>query len=65
VDLLTAVIDGDQHAPHAHDPEMRFQHAALRWPADLPPLSGIPPYAWSETDPAKLGGLLNEYERAA
>jgi Stage II sporulation protein E (SpoIIE)/PAS fold/GAF domain len=54
VDLLVTVIDGDQHAPHGHDPEMRFQHAALRWPADGPPLPGSLPYAWSETDPAKL-----------
>jgi PAS domain S-box-containing protein len=54
VDLLITVIDGDQHAPHAHNQEMRFQQAALRWPADLPRLTGSLPYAWSETDPAKL-----------
>jgi hypothetical protein len=52
VDLLVTVIDGDQHAPH--DQEMRFQHAAMRWPADSPPLPASLPYAWSETDPAKL-----------
>jgi Stage II sporulation protein E (SpoIIE)/PAS fold/GAF domain len=51
VDLLVTVIEGDQHG---HDQEMRFQEAALRWPADLPPLPGPRPYAWSETEPAKL-----------
>ena len=54
VDLLATVIDGDRPAPDAHDPEMRFQEAALRWPADRPPLPGSLPYAWSESDPAKL-----------
>jgi len=54
VDLLATVIDGDRHAPRAHDPEMRFQHAAVRWPADGPPFPGSLPYAWSESDPAKL-----------
>jgi hypothetical protein len=56
VNLLAAVFDGDRHPPHAHDREMRFRQAALRWPADLPPLPGSLPYAWSETDPAKLIG---------
>jgi GAF domain-containing protein len=54
VDLLAAVIDGDRHAPHAKDPEMRFREAALRWPADALPLPGSLRYGWSETDPAKL-----------
>ena len=54
VDLLATVIDGDQHAPQAHDREMRFRQAALRWPTDLPPLPECRPYAWSESDPAKL-----------
>jgi Stage II sporulation protein E (SpoIIE)/PAS fold/GAF domain len=56
VNLLATVFDGDRHPPHAHDREMRFRQAALRWPADLPPLPGSLPYAWSETDPAKLIG---------
>jgi hypothetical protein len=56
VDLLATVIDGDQHAPRAHDRDMRFRQAALRWPADLPPLPEYRPYAWSETDPGKLIG---------
>jgi hypothetical protein len=51
VDLLVTVIEGDRHG---HDQEMRFKQAALRWPADLPPLPGFLRYAWSETDPAKL-----------
>jgi hypothetical protein len=54
VDLLTTVIDGDQHAPHAHDQKMRLQQAAMRWPADLPPPPRYFRYSWSETDPAKL-----------
>src|SRR5258708_30038048 len=37
VDLLVTVIKGDQHAPQAHNQEMRFQQVALRWPADSPP----------------------------
>src|SRR5260370_16349489 len=54
VDLLVTVIKGDQHAPQAHNQEMRFQQVALRWPADSPPPPEHLRQAWSETDPAKL-----------
>jgi hypothetical protein len=54
VDLLVTLIESDQHPPHAHDQEMRLQQAAVRLPADLPRYPGYLPYAWSETDPAKL-----------
>src|SRR5215469_697447 len=54
VDLLASVIDGDRHAPHAQDHELRFQQAALRWPAGTPPPPEYLRHAWSEADPAKL-----------
>jgi PAS domain S-box-containing protein len=54
VDLLATVIEGDRRAPQAHHQEMRLQEAAQRWPADVPPLPGSLPFAWSETDPATL-----------
>src|SRR5215813_5239539 len=54
VDLLATVIDGDRHAPHVHNRELRLQRAALRWPADSPPLPRYLPPTWLETDPAKL-----------
>ena len=53
VDLLATVISGDQHAPQAHDQEMRLQRVALRWPDDRPPPAGYLRHAWLETDPAK------------
>jgi len=58
VNLLVTVFDGGQHAHalQAQGRDMRFRQAALRWPADLPPLPECRPYAWSETDPAKLVG---------
>src|SRR5260370_1251996 len=33
VDLLATVIEGDQHAPHAHDQKMHLRRVALRGPA--------------------------------
>jgi hypothetical protein len=57
VDLLATVIEGDRHAPHAHDQEMRLRQVARRWPADHPPPPGYLRHAWQawfETDPAKL-----------
>jgi hypothetical protein len=54
VNLLGTVIEGDRHAPQAHNQKMRLLQVALRWPADAP----LPPEylrkAWYETDPAKL-----------
>jgi hypothetical protein len=54
VNLLGTVIEGDRHAPQAHDQKMRLLQVALRWPAD----AQLPPEylheAWYETDPAKL-----------
>jgi hypothetical protein len=54
VDLLATVIDGDRHALHTQDQEMRFRQAALRWPAGSRPPPEYLLHAWSETDPAKL-----------
>jgi hypothetical protein len=54
VDLLATVIEGDQHAPHAHDQKMRLNRAAVRWPAHRPAPPEYLRYAWIETDPAKL-----------
>ncbi|HEV2244520.1 MAG TPA: SpoIIE family protein phosphatase [Streptosporangiaceae bacterium] len=53
VDLLATVIDGDQHAPHAHDQKMRLRRVTVRWPADRPPPPEYFRQAWHETDPAK------------
>jgi hypothetical protein len=53
VGLVTAVINGDQHAPQAHDQTMRLQCVALRWPDDRPPPAACLRHAWLETDPAK------------
>jgi hypothetical protein len=54
VNLLGTVIEGNRHAPQAHNQKMRLLQVALRWPADAP----LPPeyfrQAWYETDPAKL-----------
>jgi GAF domain-containing protein len=54
VNLLGTVIEGDRHAPQAHNQKMRLLQVALRWPDDAP----LPPEylrkAWYETDPAKL-----------
>jgi GAF domain-containing protein len=54
VDLLTTVIDGDQHAPHAHDQKMRLRRAALRWAASSPAAREYARYGWLETGPGKL-----------
>jgi hypothetical protein len=53
VDLLATVIDGDRHAPHAHDQKMRLRRVAVRWPAGQPPPPGYLRHIWHETDPAK------------
>jgi Stage II sporulation protein E (SpoIIE)/PAS fold len=54
VNLLGTVIEGDRHAPHAHNQKMRLLHVAIRWPANVL----LPPeyirQTWYETDPAKL-----------
>src|SRR5215469_7266918 len=52
VDLLAAVIDGGQHAPHAHDQTM-MQRVALRWPAGRPAPPGYLRHVWAEFDPAR------------
>jgi Stage II sporulation protein E (SpoIIE)/PAS fold/GAF domain len=54
VDLLTTVIEGDQHAPQAHDQKMRLRRVALRWPADPPAAREYARHTWFETNPAKL-----------
>jgi PAS domain S-box-containing protein len=54
VDLLTTVIEGDQHAPHAHDQKMHLRRVALRWAASSPAAREYLRYAWLETDPATL-----------
>ncbi|MCW2933494.1 MAG: rsbP 8, partial [Actinomycetia bacterium] len=51
VDLLATVIDGDQHAPRAHDQKM--QRVALRWPAGRPAPPGYLQHVWAEFDPAR------------
>jgi hypothetical protein len=53
-DLLATVIEGDQHAPHAHDQKMRLRRIAVQWPADRPAPLGYLRHAWIETDPATL-----------
>jgi PAS fold len=53
VDLLATVIDGNQHAPHAHDQKMRLRRVAVRWSADRPPPPEYLRDTWHETDPAK------------
>jgi serine phosphatase RsbU (regulator of sigma subunit) len=54
VNLLGTVIEGDRHAPQAHNQKMRLLQVALRWPGGAP----LPPEylrkAWYETDPATL-----------
>ncbi|HYZ52534.1 MAG TPA: SpoIIE family protein phosphatase [Streptosporangiaceae bacterium] len=54
VDLLATVIDGDQHAPHAHDQKMRLWRAAVQSADGSPTPTGYLRHAWLETDPAKL-----------
>jgi len=53
VDLLATVIEGDQHAQHAHDQKMRLQRVAVRWPAGRPAPPEYLRHVWFETDPAK------------
>ncbi len=53
VDLLATVIEGDQHAPHAHDQKMHLRRVSVRWPADRPAPPEYLRHVWFETDPAK------------
>src|SRR5262249_43127131 len=53
VDLLATVIEGDRHAPHAHDQKMRLRRVAVRWSADRPPPPEYLRHVFHETDPAK------------
>src|SRR5258708_5237488 len=53
VDLLATVIEGDQHAPHAHDQKMHLRRVSVRWPADRPAPPEYLQHVWFETDPAK------------
>ncbi|HEX4661147.1 MAG TPA: PAS domain-containing protein, partial [Streptosporangiaceae bacterium] len=54
VDLLATVIEGDRHAPHAHDQKMRLRRVAVRWPADRPPPPEYFRHTWHETGPGQL-----------
>ena len=54
VDLLATVIDGDRHAPHAHDQKIRLQRVAVRWPANRPPPPEYLRHTWHETGPGQL-----------
>jgi GAF domain-containing protein len=54
VNLLGTVIEGDRHAPQAHNEKMRLLQVALRWPAGAPLSREYLRKSWYETDPAKL-----------
>jgi GAF domain-containing protein len=53
VNLLDSVIDGDRHAPPAHNQKMRLQQVALRRRADASLLPEYLRQAWYEIDPAE------------
>jgi len=53
VDLLATVIEGDQHAQHAHDQTMHLRRVSVRWPAGRPASPEYLRHVWFETDPAK------------
>jgi len=53
VELLDAVIDGDQHTAQGHDQKMRLQRVVLRWPDDQPPPARYLRHARLETDPTR------------
>jgi len=52
-ELLTTVINGDQHAARPLGEKMRLQRVALRWPEDRPPPAEYLRHAQLETNPAK------------
>jgi len=54
VNLLGTVIEGDRHAPQAHNEKMRLLQVALRWPPEAPLPTEYLRKEWYETDPAKL-----------
>src|SRR5260370_14376933 len=51
VDLLATVIEGDQHAPHAHDQKMHLRRVALPGPAGRPAPPPHPPPPRCSCDP--------------
>src|SRR5258708_4058439 len=52
VDLLATVIEGDQHAPHAHDQKMHLRRGCLPGPAGPPAPPATPPPRWGGDPPA-------------